>query len=163
MSLKVSHVLINVDYLSTVLLNQSHEALNQLGEFRMLFLNSRLILLILAPYVSEKLLQVLRIIHDQLVDNCFVKIDTWKFIGVTFDDYCCHSSEVLGHDSTTLLHNEDVLSLYFLNESHICLDVFNKRLESDRDIERLFYLRRSDQTIFHFTLLILLLGACCCD
>ena len=88
MSLKVSHVLINVDYLSTVLLNQSHEALNQLGEFRMLFLNSRLILLILAPYVSEKLLQVLRIIHDQLVDNCFVKIDTWKFIGVTFDDYC---------------------------------------------------------------------------
>ena len=45
-----------------------------------------MILFVLSSDVRKKLFEMLRIIHDQLVNDRFVEIYAWKFIGVTFND-----------------------------------------------------------------------------
>lgn len=94
MSLQISHVLINVNDLGTLLINLIQKALNQLCEIRELFLDNCMILLVLSSDMSKKLFEMLRIVHNQLVDDRFVEINAWEFIGVTFDDNRCHQSEV---------------------------------------------------------------------
>jgi hypothetical protein len=97
MSLEVPHILVNVDRLQTVLLQLSQETLHYLRKFGEILLDVALILLVLPLDVDKKLLEMVRIIHDQLVYNGFVKVDTWELIGIAFNDHCSHGGEVSGH------------------------------------------------------------------
>ena len=80
MSLEVPHVLINIDDFSALLVNLVEEALNQLCEIRMLLLDDSVILLVLVPDVRKELFEVLRIIHDQLIDDSFMQVNAWEFV-----------------------------------------------------------------------------------
>lgn len=161
MSLEVLHVLINVYDLRAVRLNLLHEALNQLSELGVLFLNKVLVFLVLPTDVGEELLKVLRIIHDQLVDYGLVKVNARELIGVTFDDHSSHGSKMLRDGDGALLHDKDVLALDLLKEAHVCLDVLEQGLEPHRDVEGLFNLcggSRSDQSLTVVPVFVLLRG-----
>ena len=80
MPLEVPHVLVDIDYLGALLVYLVEETLDQLGELRGLVLDHRVVLLVLAPDVREELLEVLGIVHYQLVYDCFVKVDAGKLI-----------------------------------------------------------------------------------
>ena len=94
MSLEVPHILVNVDSLEAVLLQLSQETFHYLGEFLEILLDIGLILLVLPLDVHKELLEMVGIIHDQLIYNGLMKIDTRKLIGITFNDHCCHGREV---------------------------------------------------------------------
>ena len=94
MTLEVSHVLVNVDSFEAVLLKLSQETLYDLGELGKIFLDISLILLVLPLNVNKELLEMVRIIHDQLVNNGLMEVNTRKLIGITFNDYCSHGCEV---------------------------------------------------------------------
>ena len=96
MPLEIPHVLVDVDYLCALLVNLIQEALDYLRELRVLLLDHHLTLLLLAAYVREELLEVLRIVHDQLVDDRLVEVDARELVGVTLDDHRGHRGEVLG-------------------------------------------------------------------
>jgi len=51
-----------------------HKAINDFGEFRMLFIDRSFFSLKLAADVSKELLEVLRVIHDEFVDDGFVEV-----------------------------------------------------------------------------------------
>jgi hypothetical protein len=106
MSLQISHVLINIDDLSTLHVYLSEEFFDNLGEFGELIFDYAMILFILVPYVSEKLLEMLRIIQDKLVDNGFVQIDAGELVGVTFNDDRRHGREMLRDYHSAGLHDE---------------------------------------------------------
>lgn len=74
MLFQVLHVLIDIDNLRVVRIHLLHEAINDLGELRMLFINGSLFSLKLAANVGEELLEVLRVIHDELVNDGFVEV-----------------------------------------------------------------------------------------
>lgn len=74
MLFQVLHVLIDIDDLGVVRVHLLHEAINDLGEFRMLFIDSSFFSLKLAADVREELLEVLRVIHDEFVDDGFVEV-----------------------------------------------------------------------------------------
>ena len=131
MSLEIPHVLVNVDYLSTFLVNLIQEALDDLRELRVLLLDYHLTLLVLATYVREELLEVLRIIHDQLVDDRLVEVDARELVGVPLDDHCGHRGEVLGDHKGTGFHDEKVLILDFLKESHVGINIRDEGFEPD--------------------------------
>lgn len=80
MSLEVPHVLINIDDFSALLVNLVEEALNQLCEIRMLLLDDSVIFLVLVPDVRKELFEVLRIIHDQLIDDSFMQVNAREFV-----------------------------------------------------------------------------------
>lgn len=86
MAFQVSHVLVDVYDLGALLIDLVQEALNQFRELWKLILDDGLAFLVLASYVSKELLEVLRIIHDQLVDDCFVQINAWELVGISFND-----------------------------------------------------------------------------
>jgi len=94
-SLKISHVLIDVYDLLRVLLKLRHKTIDKLCELWEFLLDYRLIFLVLPPNVSEELFEMLRVIHNQLVNDGFVKVNAREFIRVAFDDYCSHSREML--------------------------------------------------------------------
>jgi hypothetical protein len=79
-ALQISHVLINVYDLGTFLVNLVQEALNKFSKFRVFFLNDSMIFLVLASDMVEEFLEMLRIIHYQLVDDCLMKINTWELV-----------------------------------------------------------------------------------
>jgi hypothetical protein len=106
MSLQISHVLINIDDLSTLHVYLSEEFLDNLGEFGELIFDYGMILFILVPYVSKKLLEMLRIIQDKLVDDSLVKIDAGELVGISFDDDRRHGSEMLRDYHCAGLHDE---------------------------------------------------------
>jgi len=135
MPLEIPHVLVDVDYLGTFLVDLIQEALDDLRELGVLLLDDHLTLLVLAAYVREELLEVLRIVHDQLVDDRFVEVDARELVGVTLDDHCGHRGEVLGDHERAGFHDEEVLVLDFLEESHVGINIWDKGLEPDRDVE----------------------------
>ena len=96
MPLEIPHVLVDVDDLGTFLVDLIQEALDDLRELGVLLLDYHLTLLVLTTYVREELLEVLRIVHDQLVDDRLVQVDARELVGVTLDDHCGHRGEVLG-------------------------------------------------------------------
>jgi len=79
-ALQISHVLINVYDLGTFLVNLVQEALNKFSKFRVFFLNDSMIFLVLASDMVEEFLEMLRIIHYQLVDDCLMKINTRELV-----------------------------------------------------------------------------------
>ena len=135
MSLEIPHILIDVDNLGTFLVDLIQEALDYLRELRVLLLDDNMILLVLAAYVREELLEVLGIIHDQLVNDRLVEVDARELIGIPLDNHCGHRGEVLGDHKRTSFHDEEVLVLDFLKESHVGINVWDEWLESDRDVE----------------------------
>lgn len=74
-SFQIAHVLINVNDLGVVLLNLRHEALNQFSEFRIDFPDGLFVTLEVLLDVSEELLEVLRVVHDQLADDGLVQVN----------------------------------------------------------------------------------------
>ncbi len=131
MSLEIAHVLIDVDDLGAVLLENLHKAVDQLGELREALHNECLILLVLSPNMSKKLLEVLRIVHYKLVDDCLVKVNTGELIGIALNNNCRHCGEVLRDYYSASFHDKQILRLYFLKESHVGVDVRNQRLETN--------------------------------
>lgn len=77
--------------------------------------------------VVEELLEVLRVIHDQLADYRFVQVQRGKFVGVALNNHRSHESEVLRDGGCTLLHDEHVLVLNFFQEAPICVNVLQQR------------------------------------
>ena len=67
MSLKVPHILINVDNLCTLLINLCQEGFDQPCEFRELFLDHLIVLFVLTSDMREEFFKMLRIIHYELV------------------------------------------------------------------------------------------------
>lgn len=96
MAFEVSHVLVNIDSFEAVLFKLSQETFYDLREFREIFLDVSLILLVLPLNVDKELLEMVRIVHDELVNYGLMKVDTWKLIRITFNDHRCHSSKVSG-------------------------------------------------------------------
>lgn len=96
MSLEIPHVLIDVDDLCAFLVNLIQEALDDLRELRVFILDYHLILLVLAAYVRKELLEVLGVIHDQLVDDRLVEVDARELVRISLDNHCGHRGEVLG-------------------------------------------------------------------
>jgi hypothetical protein len=80
MPLEISHVLVDIDNFSTLLVYLVQETFNQFCEFREFFLNHRIILFVLASDVREEFFEMLGIIHDQLVNDCLMKIDARELI-----------------------------------------------------------------------------------
>ena len=80
MPLKVPYVLVDVDYLGAVLFDLSHVVFNCSSELRVLLLNNDFILFELSLDMSEELLEVLSIVHDQFVDDRLVQLYTWELI-----------------------------------------------------------------------------------
>jgi len=135
MPLEIPHVLVDVDYLGALLVDLIKEALDYLRELGVLLLDDHVILLVLAANVREELLEVLRVVHDQLVYDRLVEVDARELVRVTLNNYRGHRGEVLGDHKGTGLHDEKVLALYFLEEAHVGINIWNKRLEPDRDVE----------------------------
>ena len=133
--LEIPHVLVDVDYLGALLVDLIQEALDYLRELGVLLLDDHVILLVLAANVREELLEVLRVIHYQLVDDRLVEVDARELIRVTLDNHRRHRGEVLGDHEGTGLHNEEVLALDFLEETHVGINIRHKGLEPDRDVE----------------------------
>lgn len=96
MPLEIPHVLVDVDYLGALLVDLIQEALDYLRELGVLLLDDHVILLVLAANVREELLEVLRVVHDQLVDNRLVQVDARELVRVTLNNYRGHRGEVLG-------------------------------------------------------------------
>jgi len=61
----------------------------------MLLLDYSIAFLVLSADVSKELFKVLRIIHDKLVYDCFVKIKGRELVGISFNDHCSHLCEML--------------------------------------------------------------------
>jgi hypothetical protein len=162
MTLEVPHVLVNVDSLEAVLLELSQETLYNLGEFSKILLDVSLILLVLPLNVHKELLEMVGIIHDQLVYDGLMKIDTRKLIGITFYDHCCHGREVSGHLCSTSLHYEKIFCLYFMKEPCISFYIRYQRFESNRDVVRFLHLMRSDKSwrLSSIAILILVVASC---
>jgi hypothetical protein len=59
--------------------------------------------------VRKELLEMLRVIHYQLIDNGFVKINTGEFVRVAFNNHSSHGSEVFGNRDRASFHDENVL------------------------------------------------------
>ena len=95
MTLKISHVLVDVDDLGVILLNLAHEAFDQTSEIWVVILDVGLVLLVMTPNVGKELLEMLRIIHDQFANDCLVEVNAWELVRVTFDYHCCHRGEML--------------------------------------------------------------------
>lgn len=133
--LEIPHVLVDVDYLGALLVDLIQEALDYLRELGVLLLDDHVILLVLAANVREELLEVLRVIHDQLVDDRLVEVDARELVGVTLNNHRRHRGEVLGDHERTGLHDEEVLALDFLEETHVGINIWHERLEPDRDVE----------------------------
>ena len=94
-----------------------------------------MVLLVLAANVREELLEVLRVIHDQLVDDRLVEVDARELVRVALDNHRRHRGEVLRDHERTGLHDEEVLALDFLEETHVGINIGHERLEPDRDVE----------------------------
>lgn len=108
----------------------------------MLFIDSSFFSLKLAADVREELLEVLRVIHDEFVDDGFVEVHWREFVGVSLYDHWSHIGEVLRHNSCALLHDKDVFALHILKKLHIGLYVLQKGLKANRDVQRFFNLGR---------------------
>lgn len=80
----------------------------------MLFPDDSLISLVVLTNVREKLLEVLRIIHNELVDYSFMEVEGGKFVGIAFYNDSCHGGKMFRYDDCTLFHYENVLGLHFL-------------------------------------------------
>ena len=126
MPLEIPHVLVDVDYLGALLVDLIQEALDYLRELGVLLLYDHVVLLVLAANVREELLEVLRVVHDQLVDDRLVEVDARELVGVTLNNHRRHRGEVLRDHEGAGLHDEKVLALDFL---------WHERLEPDRDVE----------------------------
>lgn len=163
MSLEVPHILVNVDSLEAVLLQLSQETFHYLGEFLEILLDIGLILLVLPLDVYKELLEMVGIIHDQLVYDGLMKIDAWKLIGITFYDHCCHGREVSGHLCSTSLHYEKIFCLYFMKEPCISFYIRYQRFESNRDVVRFLHLMRPDKSRRLSSVAILILVIACCS
>jgi hypothetical protein len=74
MLFQVLHVLINVDNLGVVRVHLLHEAINDFCELRVFFIDSCLLSLKLPADVCEELLKMLRVIHNEFVNNGLVQI-----------------------------------------------------------------------------------------
>lgn len=96
MPLEIPHVLVDVDYLGALLVDLIKEALDYLRELGVLLLDDHVILLVLAANVREELLEVLRVVHDQLVYDRLVEVDARELVRVPLDNHCGHRGEVLG-------------------------------------------------------------------
>lgn len=162
MTFEIPHILVNVDSFEAVLLKLSQETLHNLGEFREILLDVGLILLVLPLNVHKELLEMMRIIHDKLVYNGFMKVDTWKLIGITFYDHCSHGCEVSGYLSCTSLHNEKIFCLYFMKEPCISFYIRYQRFESNRDVVGFLHLMRPDKSrrLSPIAILILVVTSC---
>lgn len=114
-----------------------HKGLNELDEIRVFLLNDGLISLILVTDVLKELLEMLAVIHDQLINDSFVKINAWELIRITLNNDCSHLSEVLTHCESTCLHYENVFTLNLSEELHVGLNVLLQRLEPDGNVKRL--------------------------
>ena len=95
MPLEISHVLVNVDDLGALLIDLIQKALDDLSEFGVLFLDHSLILLVLRPDVGEELLEMLRVIHDELVNDGLVEVAAGELVGISLYNHCRHVGEVL--------------------------------------------------------------------
>ena len=135
MPLEIPHVLVDVDYLGALLVDLIQEALDYLRELGVLLLYDHVVLLVLAANVREELLEVLRVVHDQLVDDRLVEVDARELVRVSLNNNRRHRGEVLGDHERTGLHDEEVLALDFLEETHVGINIWHERLEPDRDVE----------------------------
>lgn len=135
MPLEIPHVLVDVDYLGALLVDLIQEALDYLRELGVLLLDHHVILLVLAANVREELLEVLRVIHDQLVDDRLVEVDARELVRVALNNHRRHRREVLRDHERAVLHDEEVLALDFLEETHVGINIGHERLEPDRDVE----------------------------
>lgn len=133
--LEISHVLIYVDHLVALLLDLTVEVFKQPAEIVVLLSDHVLVLLVVAADVRKKLLEVLRVIKNKAVDDSLVEVNRWELIRVALDNHGGHVGEVLRDHLSTLLHNEDILGLHFLEELPVSVNVREQRLELDRDVK----------------------------
>jgi hypothetical protein len=89
----------------------------------MLLPNVLLIALELAADVSEKLLEVLRIIHNELVNDGLVKVEAGELVGIPLNDDRGHVCEMLRDQCCALHSDENVLRLHLLHELDVGLHV----------------------------------------
>lgn len=95
-----------------------------------------------------------------------MKVNGGKLIGISFNDHCSHRSKVLRYYHGASLHDEDVLALNLLQETHVGIDIGYERLKANRDIEG-FFQSRSQKAAFNVLALIssvfvlVILTACC--
>lgn len=97
MALEVPHVLIDIDSFLAVLLELVQETFDNLSELGEILLDESLILLVLTFDVDKELFEMVRIIHDQLIDDSLVEINTRELVGITLNDDCSHSCEMSRH------------------------------------------------------------------
>jgi len=79
-----------------------------------LFPDDSLISLVVLTNVRKKLLEVLRVIHDELIDYSFVEVERGKFVWIAFNNDSCHGGKMFRYDDCTLFHYENVLGLHLL-------------------------------------------------
>lgn len=140
MALEVSHILVNIDRFLAVLFKLLHETFDNLCELGEVLLDESLILLVLTFYVNKELLEVMWIIHNQLIDDSLMEIDTRELVRITLNNDCSHSCEMSRHRCCTRFHDEKIFLLDFLKKSRIGFNVGNQRLKSYRNIVGLFHL-----------------------
>ncbi len=80
MALEVSHILVNIDRFLAILFKLLQETFNNLCKLREVLFDESLILLVLTFYVNKELLEVMRIIHNQLIDDSLMEIDTRELV-----------------------------------------------------------------------------------
>lgn len=97
MALEVSHILVNIDRFLAVLFKLLQETFDNLCELGEVLLDESLILLVLTFYVNKELLEVMRIIHNQLIDDSLMEIDTRELVRIALNNDCSHSCEMPRH------------------------------------------------------------------
>jgi hypothetical protein len=100
-----------------------HESLNKASKVWVALFDESFVPLEVTLDVVKELLEVLRVIHDKLANYRFVQIKRWELVGVALNNHGRHVGEMLGDSWSTLLHDEHVLVLNFLQEAAVGIDV----------------------------------------
>ena len=88
MLFEILHVLVDVyNVLLYVFLEHIAEEVHCFCKFCIVLPYHFFIFLELPPDVCKELLEELLVVQYQFVDNCFVQVNAWELVGVTFIDH----------------------------------------------------------------------------
>lgn len=123
---QIFHVLININqFVMNVLVNLEYKASHLLSEVGVLAEDKLLILFVALLDEEEEGFKVLLVIQDKFVDYGFVELWTGEFVRIALVDYSRYVCEMLGDVWGATLLDKVILTLDFLEEFHVGINVLD--------------------------------------